>query len=81
MSSTRAIQRAKNKKVRFKIACEGGRECYVYATDLLQATQIFNDNKPTHDLKGKPLTLLVATVEVDTGEWKTHLQDGRLVFG
>ena len=66
---------------RFKITCEDGRVYRVYATDILQATQKFKDGRPRVDPKGLAIDPIMANIEIDTEEWKTHLQDGRTVFG
>lgn len=72
---------SKVSKTRFKITCEDNRVYYVYATDILQATQKFALSKPTHDVKGNPVTLTVAKIEEDDqGKWKTSLYEGRNVF-
>lgn len=70
------------KKIRYKVTCVSGLVYYVYATDLLQATQNFNKSRPTTNTKGEPIDTALGTIEEDPnqGKLKTTLFEGRNVF-
>jgi hypothetical protein len=76
-----STKRKKTPATRFKITCEDGKVYFVYATDVLQATQKFKEGRPSADPKGVAIDPVLAKVEEDMGIWTTKLQDGRTVFG
>ncbi len=66
----------------FKVTTEAGREYRVYATDVARARQVFEQGKPAADMKGSPLTHVVAKIEEDSQQWKaTLVQDERKAPG
>jgi hypothetical protein len=69
-------------KKRFKITLQSGKEFYVYATDELQASQVFKKEQAVFYAEKTAVSeRVIAKIEEDKEEWKTTLEENRTAPG